>query len=100
MALALLRPGAQTFVEQATVRTHDGFAFEDVLVGPGLTGRLVDLQLRKRYGVLVVAVRKASDGNVHGPPDSEMDLEVGDMLVVVGQPDALARFSEEMSGSR
>jgi trk system potassium uptake protein len=52
---------------------------------------LTELQLPKRYGVTLVALRKALDGSVV-LPDAKMTIEQGDVLVVVGRTGALNRM--------
>lgn len=62
-----------------------------VFIGRSLT----DLELRRRFGVTVIAVRRVEEG--HGRvllPEPRQPLRDGDVLVVVGEPDAAARIVE------
>ena len=54
---------------------------------------LEQLRLPRRFGVTVVAVRRATDGKVL-LPDAETVLETGDMIVVVALEDAVAQMLE------
>ena len=69
----------------------------EVLVTPGarLVGRTLGvLRLRRRYGVYPLAVHRR-DRNLQGQLD-EVELAVGDTLLVEGSPDDIARFAEDM----
>jgi voltage-gated potassium channel len=90
IAHALLRPGAAAFLATALARAHADLAVEDVVArGPGLTGRLGDLNLRERHGVMVVAVHRAIGGLLPTPgPDAH--IAQGDVLVVIGPTKAIA----------
>jgi trk system potassium uptake protein TrkA len=52
---------------------------------------LVDLDIRKRFGVSVVAIRRA--GSVHANPEGGLLLESGDVLVVIGKRPAIRRVA-------
>lgn len=99
LAQSLLRPGTSTFVEHATQRHFDDLLLEDLVVTPdsGLVGTLNELDLRGRFGVMVVAVqRRGNDRLVEAEPGTRVD--VGDTLVIVGLPHkvrALARSREQ-----
>lgn len=52
----------------------------------------IDLQLREKYGVTVAAVSR--DGEVRPVGDAEDTFRERDVLIVVGSPDAIDRFSD------
>lgn len=52
---------------------------------------LVDLKVRQRFGVTVVAVRRA--GSVRASPGAGDRLEPGDVLVVIGDPEGASRLA-------
>lgn len=57
---------------------------------------LVDLKLRQRYSVNVVAIRQADTDSQPGPtifPDASYSVQPGDRLYVVGAAEALARIA-------
>ena len=69
----------------------------EVLVTPGarLVGRTLGvLRLRRRYGVYPLAVHRR-DRNLSRQLD-EVELQVGDTLLVEGSPTDIRRFAEEM----
>lgn len=98
VAMGLLRPASLDFVEHATQRQFDDLHMEDVLVGPttSMRGRLGSLDLHSTRGVSVVALRKATDGELVYP-GADAILATGDMLVVVGPPARVAAFVAEAS---
>lgn len=52
---------------------------------------LVDLNVRQKFGVTVVAVRRA--GSVRASPGADDRLEPGDVLVVIGDPEGASRLA-------
>lgn len=67
------------------------FWVEEVSVGPKLAGRsLEDLDLRTRFGVNVLLIKR--DSQIMLTPSGETQLVSGDILVVVGEKGALSRL--------
>jgi len=69
----------------------------EVLISPGckMVGRtLGELRLRRRYGVYVLAAHRR-DQNI-GKQLDELDVQVGDTLLLEGAPEDIARLSVEM----
>lgn len=60
----------------------------EVLIGQSLR----ELELRQRYGVIVIAVRTRGSLDVSGLPDPDRPLEPGDVLVIVGSDEASDRL--------
>ncbi|HEY2934162.1 MAG TPA: cation:proton antiporter [Acidobacteriota bacterium] len=66
------------------------------LVAPTMNGKtLREAQIRERFGVTVVAVRRSS-GEVLMNPPAEAILRQGDMLRVFGQPDQIKALASEL----
>lgn len=60
-----------------------------------LVGRMVSETLvRRRHGLLVVAVKRA-DGRMVFNPDADFTFQAGDTIVVMGKPQDIKRFCEE-----
>ena len=57
-----------------------------------LTGKsLAQVELRKKYGVTVLAIRR--DSQMLPNPEPDMQLLAGDLLIVMGTPDNLSKSS-------
>jgi len=55
---------------------------------------LIELELPKRFGVMVVAIRRGSPGRIMQPtPNSP--LQEGDNLVIVSNEAAIPKLTEE-----
>lgn len=96
MARSLLHPTSTSFLDQAVARHHGHLSLEDVLIGdnPKHHGELRRLHLRNDYGILVVAIRKP-DQELETTPDADVVIEQGDVVVVVGAPEDIARFARD-----
>jgi trk system potassium uptake protein TrkA len=71
------------------------FSIEELSVPDRLSGRsLKDLDLRARYGVSVLLIRR--DGQLLISPDGETLLRTGDVLVVVGENRQLSRLESSL----
>lgn len=59
----------------------------------GFIGRsLKDLELRQRFGLSVLAIRRKD--RIIVSPNGDQTVDDGDLLVVLGQPDTLARLND------
>ncbi len=97
LALLLVKPAVVDFLDLSLGPTGEELAIEQVRlagVGPLCGVTLVDADLRKRWGIGVVAVQRGSQ--LHPNPDSDFRLDAGDVLVVLGPRDRLARFETEV----
>jgi len=64
--------------------------------GSGLTGKnLVDSNLHKNFGVIIVAIKKMDGNMIFNPMPSET-LEAGDVIVVIGEREDLKRMDAVM----
>lgn len=95
IAQVLKRPNVVDFIDIATMDSRLGLMIEEAKVRPGsgLIGKnLIENQLRKDFGVIIVAISKPS-GMIFNPMPTER-LEEGDVIVVLGKKEDLIRMSE------
>lgn len=96
MAQVLKRPTVVDFIDVATVDSQLGLVIEEGKVGPGshLIGKnLIESNLRKDFGVIIVAIKKLSGEMIFNPMPMET-LGGGDVIVVIGKKEDLKRMSE------
>jgi len=96
MAHVLKRPTVVDFLDIATMGNHLGLIMEEAEVAQksGFIGKnLIESRLRQEFGVIIVAIKKASGQMVFNPAPSEK-LEAGDVIVVIGQKEDLKRMRE------
>jgi voltage-gated potassium channel len=99
MANSLLHPHSASFIEQAEAREFPDLWLRDVRIEEGApcVGTLMKLDLRNRFGILVVAIRRP-DGEMVATPGPEVSLGAGDTAVVAGRPDAIQAFTRAAKG--
>ncbi len=90
MAHKLLHPHAADLLDRILTRNYEDLSVMDVPIGAAMVGTLHDLEVRERFGIVVLAVRRA-DGVLHTVP---LDLRPGDMAVVAGDPYRIEQFRE------
>ncbi len=91
MAQTALRPAVVDFVELATSSEHLELTMEQVDIGAGsaLAARtILDANLRQRFGVVVVGIRRG-DGHMEFNPPPDAVMQAGDQLVVLGRSEQL-----------
>ncbi len=96
MAQVLKRPTVVDFIDIAMMESHLGLMMEEATVGPesSLIGKsLIDNQLRKDFGVIIVAIKKLSDEMIFNPLPTER-LDIGDVIVVMGKKEDLQRMTK------
>lgn len=101
MAHGLVRPHATSFLDLATLASHEDIMLEEFELGIGapIVGfTLGELRIAERYGVLVIAVRH-SDGRMVPTPGAKQALQVRDVMIVVGSPAQVRAFAKVVSGS-
>ena len=94
-----LRPAVVDFVHLATSSEHLELSMEQVHVREDslLAGRtVVDTALRQKYGVIVVAIKRA-DGTMEFNPAPETAFLAGDELVVLGRPQNVKELEEAVA---
>ena len=98
MAQVLTRPTVVDFIDIATMNNNLGLMIEEARVGPnsGLIGKnLIDSNLRRDFGVIIVAIKKPSDEMIFNPTPEEK-LDAGDVIVVLGKREDLHRMRDIM----
>ncbi len=96
LAQSILRPAFVDFVELATFRDHLELGMEEIRVEQGspLDGvRLRDSEIRSRYGLMVITVKK-TDGTMTLNPPPDLLIEAGDILISIGKPENLRELDE------
>jgi voltage-gated potassium channel len=91
MAHTALRPAVVDFMRLATSSEHLDLSAEQIELAPGgeLIGRSIrDAELRQRFGVIVVAIRRA-EGHMEFNPSPDARLQAGDQLVLLGSTEKL-----------
>lgn len=100
VAQAVLRPTVVDFIELATRTEYFDLQIEETRLAAWseLVGRtLKDSQVRERFGVMIVAIKKPSGHMVYNPP-GEAPLEAGDILIALGQRRQLDELDKLASG--
>lgn len=95
MAHVLIRPTVIDFIDIAVTDGNLDLQMEECRIQPtsDLVGKnLVESNLRKDYGVIIVLIKKHGGAMIFNPQSSEV-LESDDILVVLGKKDDMRRMS-------
>ncbi len=87
MAQLLVRPTVVDFIDIATMDDKFGLRMEEASIRPGspyIGKTLIDSNLRKDYGVIIVLIKKSSGEMKFNPSPTEI-LEKNDVLVMLGK---------------
>jgi voltage-gated potassium channel len=101
IAQMALRPAVVDFVQIATSSENLELSIEQVAIGgtTELAGKsLLDAGLRRRFGVIVVGIKRA-DGRMEFNPPPEATMHPGDQLVVLGRADNLRDLAAVAEGA-
>jgi voltage-gated potassium channel len=96
MAMAILRPAMMDFIEITTRRQSLELRMEEVPVcdGSSVIGKsLEESEIRHRYGLIIVAVKKDSGKMIFNPLASYI-IEKGDKLIAMGEDENVKRFTD------
>jgi voltage-gated potassium channel len=96
VAQAVLRPTVVDFIELATRTEHLEIQIEEIQIAAGskLVGVVLkDSQIRQQFGVIIVAIKKATGTMIFNPP-GEAVLEGGDILIVLGNRQQLDQLEK------
>ncbi len=98
MANTLLRPTVIDFIELAMHNRSLDLQMEELTVGEhseikDLT--LMESAIRKNYDLIVVAIKKGS-GEMIFNPSSQAKIQVGDILVALGDRENLSRLEKKL----
>jgi voltage-gated potassium channel len=88
LAQSLLRPHVVQFLDFTTHGVGEDIAIEQVRVAETsemVSKTIMEMQLRKEVGVIVMAIRKESGEMLFNPP-AETAVQGGDYLIVMGRP--------------
>ncbi len=89
-----LKPTVVEFLELVTHREYLHLGLEEIRIDESspLHGKSIrDLDLRKRYGVIVIAIKR-KNGEMIFNPDPEEIFEAGDTVVIMGREEDLKRL--------
>ena len=98
IAQTILRPRVDRFMEQVLGVEALDFDLEEVVIEAGslLDGAsLLDVDFRRRFNAIVVAVLQAASGEWQFNPDARLPLAAGDTLIVLASLDQLRRIRTE-----
>ncbi|TAL37901.1 MAG: potassium channel protein [Spirochaetes bacterium] len=98
MAQVLIRPTVVDFVDIALMDKRLGLSMEEFRIreASGLVGKnLVESNLRKDYGVIIVAISK-TDGDMIFNPQPQEVLRSGDIIVLLGKREDLMRMNIDL----
>jgi voltage-gated potassium channel len=98
MSQMLLRPTVVDFIDVAMMDSDLGLQMEELTVKKGSIAdkkNLVESNIRRVYGIIIVAVKK-QDGKMVFNPAADECLEAGDTLVVLGKKEDLLRLEKSV----
>ncbi len=96
MAQVLKRPTVVDFIDIATMGNKLGLTIEEARIGAGsrLIGKnLIESNLRKDFGVIIVAIKKITGEMIFNPLPYEI-LELNDVIVVLGKKEDMDRMNQ------
>jgi voltage-gated potassium channel len=96
MAMAILRPAMLDFIEITTRRQSLELRMDELEIceGSELIGKsLEDSEIRQRYGLIIVAVKKDSGKMIFNPVASYV-IQKGDKLIALGEDENVSKFSQ------
>lgn len=99
MAEILNKPTVVDFLDQTMMRSDLGLQMEEAVIADGspITGKTVmTSNLRQEFGVIIVAIKRASGAMVFNPGPQEV-FNAGDVIVVIGKRAELGRMAEAIS---
>ena len=102
MAQMMLKPHVLQFIDFTTKSMDLNVGIEQVRVpetSEFVSKTLLDAQIRREMGVIVLAIRKA-DGKMQFNPPAEAQINAGDHLIVMGEPADLRRLEQTVTGAR
>jgi voltage-gated potassium channel len=98
IAHELVRPHATSFLDLLTLASYEDIQVDEYAVEADspLAGRtLGELQVGQAHGVLIVAIRHA-DGSMVPTPGAAQRVQVGDILIAIGNPKAVRSFGRRV----
>jgi voltage-gated potassium channel len=98
MAQVLIKPTVVDFIDIAIMDSTLGLQMEEAVVQPGssLVGKnLIESNLRKDYGVIIVLIKKTNGEMIFNPTPDEV-LDEKDVLVMLGKKDDMVRMHRKI----
>jgi voltage-gated potassium channel len=98
MAQVLKSPTVIDFIDTALMNTSLDLAIEEALISPDSEyagSSLVESNIRRDFGIIMVAIKKASGAMVFNPLPTEK-LVGGDVAVVIGKREELERLRHKL----
>lgn len=96
MAMAIMRPAMLDFIEITTSRQSLELRMEEVAIcrnSQFLSKTLEDSGIRKRFGLIIVAVKKESGKMIFNPMANYI-IEEGDRLIAMGEDENVKQFAQ------
>jgi voltage-gated potassium channel len=96
MAMAILRPAMLDFIEITTSRQSLELRMEEISICKNsqfISKTLEDSGIRKRYGLIIVAVKKDSGKMIFNPMANYI-IEEGDRLIAMGEDENVKQFAQ------
>jgi len=100
MAMAILRPAMLDFIEITTDRQSLDLRMEEISVGEGspLAGLTLEkAEIRQRFGLIIVAVKKVTGQMVFNPQAGYV-IDRGDKLIALGENDKMRGLARALGG--
>jgi voltage-gated potassium channel len=100
MAMAILRPAMLDFIEITTRRQSLELRMDELPIcdGSPLIGKsLEESEIRQRYGLIIVAVKKDSGKMIFNPVAGYI-IQNGDKLIALGEEDNVSKLSKVCLG--
>ncbi len=91
MAQAIIQPTVVDFLEMATMESELGLVMEEIVIdgrSPFIGKNLIDSNIRKEYGAIIVAIKKRNNDMIFNPQSSEI-IEQNDVLVLLAKKEKL-----------
>lgn len=99
MAQFVVKPNVVDFLELTMYSSSLGLSLEEILIpdSASLTGKtLIDSGIRRLYDIIVIGV-KLYDGEMHFNPKPDTIIHGGDILIVLGEKEQVAKLKESMT---
>ncbi|MGE5789819.1 MAG: potassium channel family protein [Syntrophaceae bacterium] len=100
MAMAILRPAMLDFIEITTRRQSLELRMDELPIceGSPIIGKSLEAsEIRQRYGLIIVAVKKESGKMIFNPLASYV-IQSGDKLIALGEEDNVSKLSQACLG--
>jgi len=95
MAAVMLRPTVVSFIEVMIRSDEFSYRLEEINIPKGTSiheKTLQDAAIPQKTGLIVIAVKKASDSNMIFNPSSTTILNENDKLIVLGDPEKIDKL--------